>query len=89
MENRFQHAMMLFSGLGAQVTEWENTLPPEDARAKTEEAILRLSDADFEMIRDLIAMLETEPARRLFGPVDTSGFNRTLDDIALRRLPVN
>jgi len=89
MENRFQHAMLLFGGLAQRVQEWERVLSREEARVKTEELLLRLSDEDFEMVRDLIRMFGTEPGRRLTGAMDSSYFERTLETIAIRRLPVN
>jgi hypothetical protein len=89
MQAKFQNAIMLLGGLSARFIEWERTLSPEEARLRIEEALMRLSDEEFQMVRDLIMLIQTEPGRRVFGEIETSGMERTLESLATKRLPVN
>lgn len=81
---QFQHAMTLFGTLGQQVTTWERTLPPEEARRNTERLFVHLTDSDFEMIADLVELIETEPGKRLFG-LSSAGFRQHLLEMRVIR----
>lgn len=64
---RFQQAVLLFSNLQYQITEWEQTLSREDAKKQLRGLLLKLSPADFEMLECLVLMFMTEPGKRLLG----------------------
>ena len=81
---QFQRAMVLFSDLAEQVTIWERTLPPGEAQKKTGALFRDLSDTEFEMIVDLLDLVETEPGKRLFA-INTVGFRQHLLEIRLAR----
>lgn len=89
MGDKFRHAILLFGTLSANITEWQNTLSHEEAQAKVGNALRNLPDQNFEMICDLIALLQTEPGKRLFGDLDFTTVEEALDRIRLARTRTN
>jgi len=79
--------MLVLGALASKVQEWEARLPYEQALEKTEALIVNLSDADFQLVCDLVDLANTEPGKRLFG--DASAFMQKIEELSLRRKPVN
>lgn len=82
---RFQHAILLFGSLGEQCSRWERTLPADEAKQNISTLFLSVSDSEFEMIGDLLELIETEPGKRLFGEVNTHGLRQHLLEITVQR----
>ena len=84
---KFNHAMQLFNSLGTVIRDWEEHLPREEAQTKLRQLLRDLTPEDFELIENLLTLLQSAAGQRLFGlpPAAFAHFDRELEEIRLAR----